>query len=69
MRGTASHDIVLDGVFVPKEKVVGTRPYGSLSGPLLVAAIHFAPLVGAAYLGVARGAYDEASRLARSRPR
>lgn len=67
MRGTASHDIVFDGVFVPKEKVVGTRPYGSLSGPLLVAAIHFAPLVGAAYLGVARGAYDEASRLARTR--
>ncbi|MRJ77002.1 acyl-CoA dehydrogenase [Aeromicrobium sp. SMF47] len=67
MRGTASHDIVFDRVFVPAEKIVGTRPYGSLSGPLLVAVIHFCPLGGAAYLGVAHGALDEATRVARSR--
>ena len=63
MRGTASHDLVFEDVFVPAEKVVGTRPYGELAGPLLVAAIHFAPLAGAAYLGVAAGACDEAVRL------
>ena len=63
MRGTASHDLVLEDVFVPAEKIAGTRPYGELSGPLLVAAIHFAPLAGAAYLGVAAGACDEAVRL------
>ena len=63
MRGTASHDLVLEDVFVPAEKVAGTRPYGELTGPLLVAAIHFAPLAGAAYLGVAAGAFDHAVRL------
>lgn len=67
MRGTASHDIVFERVFVPAEKIVGQRPYGSLSGPLLVAAIHFAPLAGAAYLGVARGACREAVRLTQRR--
>jgi len=63
MRGTASHDVVFDGVFLPAEKVTGRRPYGVLAGPLLAAAIHFAPVAGAAYLGVARGACDEAVRL------
>ena len=45
MRGTASHDVVFEDVFVPTERVVGRRPYGALAGPLLVAAIHFAPVV------------------------
>lgn len=67
MRGTASHDVVFDGVFLPAEKVVGKRPYGVLTGPLLAAVIHFAPVAGAAYLGVARGACDEAERLAARR--
>jgi alkylation response protein AidB-like acyl-CoA dehydrogenase len=64
MRGTASHDVVFDGVVVPAEKIMGRRPYGVLAGPLLLAAIHFAPVVAAAYLGVARGAAEEATRLA-----
>jgi alkylation response protein AidB-like acyl-CoA dehydrogenase len=64
MRGTASHDVVFEGVFVPAEKIIGRRTYGALTGPLLAAAIHFAPVAGAAYLGVARGACDEAVRLA-----
>ena len=63
MRGTASHDVLFDGVFLPAEKVIGRRPFGVLAGPLLAAAIHFAPVAGAAYLGVARGACDEAVRL------
>jgi alkylation response protein AidB-like acyl-CoA dehydrogenase len=67
MRGTASHDVVFEGVFVPTEKVLGRRPYGALAGPLLVAAIHFAPVAAAAYLGVARGAYQEAARVAARR--
>ena len=67
MRGTASHDVVFEGVFVPAEKIMGQRPYGELAGPLLVAAIHFAPVVAAAYLGVAVGAADEATRLATRR--
>lgn len=67
MRGTASHDLVLEDVFVPAEKIAGTRPYGELTGPLLVAAIHFAPLAGAAYLGVAAGACDQAIGLVAKR--
>lgn len=67
MRGTASHDVVFDGVFVPVEKIMGRRPYGVLAGPLLVAAIQFAPVVAAAYLGVARGAAEEATRVAARR--
>ena len=56
MRGTASHDLVFDGrVRARPRRSSGPRPYGELAGPLLVAAIHFAPLAGAAYLGVARG--------------
>ena len=38
-----------------------------LTGPLLAAVIHCAPVAGAAYLGVARGACDEAERLAARR--
>ncbi|MFB9883604.1 acyl-CoA dehydrogenase family protein [Planobispora siamensis] len=68
MRGTASHDLVFEDVFVPAEKVVGRRPYGSLSGPLLVAVIHFAPVVSAVYLGIAQGACDEALRVLGARP-
>ncbi|MFC5996281.1 acyl-CoA dehydrogenase family protein [Pseudonocardia hispaniensis] len=64
MRGTASHDVVFDDVFVPAERIMGRRPYGQLTGPLLVAAIHFAPVVAAVYLGIARGAQDEALRMA-----
>jgi acyl-CoA dehydrogenase len=69
MRGTASHDVVLEQVFVPAERILGRRPFGVLTGPLLVAALHFAPVVGAAYLGVARGALDEAVRVATARGR
>lgn len=68
MRGTASHDVVFDGVFVPAEKIMGRRPHGELAGPLLAAAVHFAPVVAAAYLGVARGACDTAVAMLGDRP-
>ncbi len=68
MRGTASHDVVLDDVFVPTEKITGRRPYGVLSGPLLLAAQYFAPVVAAVYLGVAQGARDEAARMLAAKP-
>jgi acyl-CoA dehydrogenase len=68
MRGTASHDVVFDGVFVPADKIMGRRPYGELAGPLLAAAVHFAPVVAAAYLGVARGACDAVVRLVADKP-
>ncbi|SDZ00586.1 Acyl-CoA dehydrogenase [Geodermatophilus africanus] len=64
MRGTASQDVVLEDVFVPADRVLGRRPYGVLSGPLLVAVLHFAPVIAGVYLGIAQGAFDEALRLA-----
>ena len=60
MRGTASHDLVLDDVVVPAERVTGRRPYGELSGPLVAAALHFAPIGAATYFGIAAGARDQA---------
>jgi alkylation response protein AidB-like acyl-CoA dehydrogenase len=60
MRGTASHDLVLDDVVVPGDKIAGRRPYGELGGPLTTAALHFAPIGGATYFGIAAGARDAA---------
>jgi alkylation response protein AidB-like acyl-CoA dehydrogenase len=58
MRGTASHDVVLEDVIVPAGKIAGRRPYGEFGGPLLAATIHFAPLAAATYFGIAAGARD-----------
>jgi acyl-CoA dehydrogenase len=60
MRGTASHDVVLEDVLVPASKVTGRRPYGEFGGPLAAAAVHFAPVVAATYFGIAAGARDDA---------
>ncbi|SDJ27815.1 acyl-CoA dehydrogenase [Actinokineospora alba] len=60
MRGTASHDVVLEDVFVPADKIAGRRPYGEFGVPLMAAAIHFAPVVGATYFGIAAAARDVA---------
>ncbi len=58
MRGTASHDLVLEDVVVPVDKIAARRPYGELGAPLTLAALHFAPIGGACYLGIACGARD-----------
>ncbi|WP_084424465.1 acyl-CoA dehydrogenase family protein [Kibdelosporangium aridum] len=58
MRGTASHDVVLEDVLVPSGKIVGRRAYGEFGVPLLAATVHFAPVVGATYFGIAAGARD-----------
>jgi acyl-CoA dehydrogenase len=60
MRGTASHDLVLEDVYVPADKVMGRRPWGEFGIPLAAAAVHFAPVGGATYLGIAMGARDTA---------
>ncbi|RZS36612.1 acyl-CoA dehydrogenase [Herbihabitans rhizosphaerae] len=60
MRGTASHDVVLEDVYVPADKIAGRRPYGEFGAPLAAAAIHFAPVVAATYYGIAAGARDTA---------
>ena len=60
MRGTGSHDIVIDDVFVPEERVLANRPYGVIDPPLQVILSIAMPIVSAVYLGVAEGAYDAA---------
>lgn len=60
MRGTASHDLVFEDVAVPAERIVARRPWGELGAPLTVAALHFAPVGGATYYGIAAGARDHA---------
>jgi alkylation response protein AidB-like acyl-CoA dehydrogenase len=60
MRGTSSHDIVLDGVFVGDERVLANRPYDQLDGPLQVIVSVAFPIICGAYLGVAEGAFTHA---------
>jgi alkylation response protein AidB-like acyl-CoA dehydrogenase len=60
MRGTASHDVAFDEVFVPDERVLADRPHGELDAPLqVISSIGFA-IISAVYLGVAEGAYEQA---------
>lgn len=55
MRGTGSHDLVLDDVFISEAQVTARRTWGLLDRPLLVASLHAWPVVAATYLGVAEG--------------
>lgn len=68
MRGTGSHDVVLDGLFVPEAGVALKRRAGEWH-PLFhtISTIAF-PLIYAAYLGVAESACNIALDLAKKRP-
>ncbi len=55
MRGTGSHDVVLEDVFVAETQVTARRTWGQLDRPLLVASLHAWPVIYATYLGVAEG--------------
>lgn len=68
MRGTGSHDVVLDEVFVPDAGVALKRKAGEWH-PLFqtIATIAF-PLIFSAYLGVADNACEIALDLAKKRP-
>jgi alkylation response protein AidB-like acyl-CoA dehydrogenase len=57
MRGTASHDVVFDEVFVPTERVLADRPDGTIDGPLQVISSIAFPIISAVYLGIAEGAF------------
>ena len=60
MRGTGSHDITFDDVFVPEERVLANRPFDVLDPPLQVIVSIAMPIISAVYLGVAESAYRHA---------
>lgn len=60
MRGTGSHDVLLEDVYVPEERIVLRRPVG-VWHPLWDAVLPTAmPLITAAYVGLAEGAVAHA---------
>jgi alkylation response protein AidB-like acyl-CoA dehydrogenase len=67
MRGTGSHSIQLEDVFVPDERVLANRPYGVIDPPLQVIFSIAFPIISAVYLGVAEAAFDEAIAAAEGR--
>ena len=67
MRGTGSHDVVIDGWFLPEAAVAGRRPQGKWH-PLFHAIGMLAfPMIYSAYLGVAEGARATALKAASKR--
>lgn len=67
MRGTGSDDVVIDGFFVPDDKVALKRPKGEWHPLFQIIATLAFPLIYAAYLGIAEGARDTAVGMARRR--
>lgn len=66
MRGTGSHDLVLEDVFVSEAQVTARRTWGELDRPLLVASLHAWPVIYGTYLGIAEGLLEAA--IARGKP-
>jgi alkylation response protein AidB-like acyl-CoA dehydrogenase len=58
MRGTGSHDVVIDGVFVPESAVSLRRPKGKWHPFYIVVAAVALPLIMSVYVGVAEAAYN-----------
>lgn len=69
MRGTGSHDVVLEDVFVPEAAVSVRRPKGRWHPSMHVVVLVAIPLIYAVYLGVAEAALDRAVELAGHRRR
>jgi indole-3-acetate monooxygenase len=68
MRGTGSHDVQIDGLFVPDDKVALKRKAGEWHPLFHIIATTAFPLIYAVYLGTAEGARDLALALAAKRP-
>lgn len=68
MRGTASQDVLLDGVFVPDAAISGRRQPGPWHPLLHIVSMVAMPLVYSVYAGVAEAARGIAMEAARVRP-
>ncbi len=62
MRGTGSHDVLLENVFVPEAAVGERRARGAWSATIHAVVLNAAPLVYAVYVGIAEAARDLAVR-------
>lgn len=68
MRGTGSHDVELNEVFVADAAIAGRRPQGKWHPLFHVIGLVAFPLIYAAYVGVAEAARNKALEVARRRP-
>jgi acyl-CoA dehydrogenase len=69
MRGTSSHDVQLDSVYVTDAQVAARRPWGHWDAVFFNAILHFDPTTSSVYHGIAAGARDEAVHSILSRTR
>jgi acyl-CoA dehydrogenase len=67
MRSTASHDVVLENVFVPEAAVAARRPRGKWHPLFHVISMVAMPIIYSVYLGVAEAARQRALALVRKR--
>lgn len=68
MRGTGSHDVKIDGLFIPDDKIPMRRKAGEWHPAFYVIATIAFPLIYSVYLGVAQSARDIAIDNAKKRP-
>jgi alkylation response protein AidB-like acyl-CoA dehydrogenase len=67
MRGSGSHDVVFDGVFVPDAAIAGRRKAGVWHPMMHIVAMIAFPMVYSVYTGIAEAARDLAVRQALKR--
>ncbi len=68
MRATGSHDVMIDGLFVPDDKVMAKRPSGEWHPLFYMLANQAMPIINSVYVGVAERARDLAVGIATRRP-
>ncbi|HEY1298893.1 MAG TPA: acyl-CoA dehydrogenase family protein [Stellaceae bacterium] len=69
MRATGSHDVAIEGAFVPESAVSLRRPQGKWHLALHLGVMMALPIIYGVYLGIAEAARDLALRRARERAR